>query len=101
MFVNTEIRGKMETKEYQKDINDLIHISEIQLTKLIREVREKYSKGFSKEYREMAENKVVSEVVKYMKEYDMIRENKSLKEYIIMPICFKIIGKYPKDFEKI
>ena len=101
LFVNTEIRGKMETKEYQKDINDLIHISEIQLTKLIREVREKYSKGFSKEYREMAENKVVSEVVKYMKEYDMIRENKSLKEYIIMPICFKIIGKYPKDFEKI
>ena len=101
LFVNTEIRGKMETKEYQKDINDLIHISEIQLTKLVREVREKYSKGFSKEYREMAENKVVSEVVKYMKEYDMIRENKSLKEYIIMPICFKIIGKYPKDFEKI
>ena len=101
LFVNTEIRGKMETKEYQKDINDLIHISEIQLTKLVREVREKYSKGFSKEYREMAENKVVSEVVKYMKEYDMIRENKNLKEYIIMPICFKIIGKYPKDFEKI
>ena len=101
LFVNTEIRGKMETKEYQKDINDLIHISEIQLTKLIREVREKYSKGFSKEYREMAENKVVSEVVKYMKEYDMIRENKSLKEYIIMPICFKIIGKYPKDFNNL
>ena len=101
LFVNTEIRGKMETKEYQKDINDLIHISEIQLTKLVREVREKYSKGFSKEYREMAENKVVSEVVKYMKEYDMIRENKSLKEYIIMPICFKIIGKYPKDFNNL
>lgn len=101
LFVNKAIREKLETREFQKDINDLIRISEIQLNKLIREVREKYSKGFSKEYREMAENKIVSEVVRYMKEYDMIRENKNLKEYIIMPICFKIIGKYPKDFNNL
>lgn len=101
LFVNKVIREKLETREFQKDINDLIRISEIQLNKLIREVREKYSKGFSKEYREMAENKIVSEVVRYMKEYDMIRENKNLKEYIIMPICFKIIGKYPKDFNNL
>ncbi len=101
LFVNKVIREKLETREFQKDINDLIRISEIQLNKLIREVREKYSKGFSKEYREMAENKIVSEVVRYMKEYDMIRENKNLKEYTIMPICFKIIGKYPKDFNNL
>lgn len=29
----------------------------------------------------------------------MIRYNEETREYIIMPICFKIIGKYPKDFK--
>ncbi|MBO5005265.1 MAG: hypothetical protein J6D03_08550 [Clostridia bacterium] len=54
--------------------------------------------GFSKEFREIEESKLLEEVQKYMKEFDMIIYNKEMKEYTIMPICFKIIGKYPKDF---
>ena len=46
----------------------------------------------------MQEEKLQDEIVKYMKQFDMIRESKETEEYIIMPICFKIIGKYPKDF---
>ena len=48
--------------------------------------------------REAEEDKLLEEVVKYMKEFDMIRQNDETKEYIIMPICSKIIGKYPKSF---
>ena len=69
------------------------------MIKLIREVKSKYSKGFSKEFRELDEDKLLFEVVEYMKQFDMIRYNESNNEYIIMPICFKIIGKYPKDFK--
>lgn len=98
LFVNKVIKEKTNSKEYQRDINDLITISELQLTKLVREVKERFSKGFSKEYRELPEDKLVLEIVKYMKQFDMIRENKETKEYIIMPIVSKIIGKYPKDF---
>ena len=29
----------------------------------------------------------------------MLRQNKETNEYIIMPMCFKIIGKYPNDFK--
>ena len=98
LFVNKVIKEKTNSKEYQRDINDLITISELQLTKLVREVKERFSKGFSKEYRELPEDKLVLEIVKYMKQFDMIRENKETKEYLIMPIVSKIIGKYPKDF---
>ena len=98
LFVNRVIKEKINSKEYQKDINDLVMISEIQLTKLVREVKTRFSKGFSKEYREMEEDKLVLDIVEYMKQFDMIRENKDTKEYIIMPIISKIIGKYPKDF---
>lgn len=98
LFVNRVIKEKISLNEYQKDINDLVMISEIQLTKLVREVKNRFSKGFSKEYREMEEDKLVLDIIDYMKQFDMIRENKDAKEYVIMPIVSKIIGKYPKDF---
>ena len=99
LFVNKEIKNKVDNGEYQANINDLIYISNIEMQKLVRKVKQDYQKGFSKEYREMQEEKLLEEIVKYMKEFDMIRESEESKEYIIMPICFKIIGKYPKDFE--
>ena len=46
----------------------------------------------------MEEEKLLEEVIKYMKEFDMLRENEQTNEFIIMPMCFKIVGKYPKGF---
>ena len=97
-FINAEIVQNLKKEKFIKNINDTINISEIEFTKLIRNVKEKYSKGFSKEYRELTEDKLLVEIEKYMKQFDMLRHNEETKEYIIMPICFKIIGKYPKDF---
>ena len=99
LFINTLISEKVKTGELKPQINDLIYISKIAFGKVVREAKNRYSKGFSKEYREMQEEKLQDEIVKYMKQFDMIRESKETEEYIIMPICFKIIGKYPKDFE--
>ena len=97
--MNKEIRNRFESEIYKADINDFIYITNIELLKLVRDVKQKYQKGFSKEYREMEEEKLLEEIVKYMKEFDMIREKVESNEYIIMPICFKIVGKYPRDFE--
>ena len=99
LFINRQIKEEFENKKYKSNINDLIFISNIEFLRLIRIVREKYGFGFSKEYREMDEEKLLTEIINYMKEYDMIRENKETNEYIIMPMCFKIIGKYPKNIE--
>ena len=99
LFINTLISEKVKSNELKPQLNDFIYISKIAFSKLIREVKNRYSKGFSKEYREMTEENLQTEAVKYMKQFDMIRESKETEEYIIMPICFKIIGKYPKDFE--
>ena len=99
LFINTLISEKVKSNELKPHLNDFIYISKIAFSKLIREVKNRYSKGFSKEYREMTEENLQTESVRYMKQFDMIRESKETEEYIIMPICFKIIGKYPKDFE--
>lgn len=99
-FINRLILENTNNGEFQKNMDDTINISEIQMIKLVRQVKSKYSNGFSKEFRELEEDKLLLEIVGYMKQFDMIRYNKESKEYIIMPICFKIIGKYPKDFEE-
>lgn len=97
-FINTLIVEKVKSNQFNRNINDTINISEVQMSKLVREVKEKYGKGFSKEFRELEEEKLLIEIVEYMKQFDMIRYIEESKEYIIMPICFKIIGKYPQDF---
>ncbi len=98
LFINKQIKQNLDQNVFEKNKEDLIYISNVQMSRLIKEVKEKYQRGFSKEYREMEEEKLLKEVVNYMKEFDMIRENQETNEYIIMPMCFKIIGKYPKDF---
>lgn len=98
LFINKQIKQNLDQNVFEKNKEDLIYISNVQMSRLIKEVKEKYQRGFSKEYREMEEEKLLKEVVNYMKEFDMIRENDETNEYIIMPMCFKIIGKYPKDF---
>lgn len=97
-FINGAIVQKIKEGNFKTNIDDTINISEIEMTKLVREVKETYSKGFSKEFRELEEDKLAIEIVKYMKQFDMIRYNEETREYTIMPICFKIIGKYPADF---
>jgi uncharacterized protein (TIGR02678 family) len=64
---------------------------------MITECRKRYSKGFSKEYREMADNKLLSAVVDYMKKWMMIEERDEY--YVLRDGIFKTVGKYPKDFD--
>ena len=97
LFVNRQIKDEYLNNKLKADLNDLITISKVEFLRLIRNVKEKYGFGFSKEYREMEEEKLFSDVKKYMKEFDMLREKEDTNELIIMPICFKILGKYPKD----
>ena len=99
LFLNALIVEKVENNEYNSKTNDTINISEVQMSKLVREVKEKYSKGFSKEYREMEEDNLLKAIIEHMKQFDMIRYDEENREYIIMPICFKIVGKYPENFE--
>ena len=96
IFFNTLIIEKFENGKLINEDNDTILISEIEFSKVIYELKEKYGRGFSKEYREMNEEELEKQIVEYMKEFDMIR--KEDKEFRIMPIIFKIKGRYPINF---
>ena len=97
-FTNTQIIEMYEKGQLQKQVNDTIYVSELEFRKIIEKVKEKYGRGFSKEYRDKEIDKIKQEVVEFMKQFDMIRKNPETKEYILMPMIFKIKGKYPKEY---
>lgn len=96
VFFNTLVIEKFEKGKLIRESNDTILISEIEFSKVISELKERYGRGFSKEYREMNEEELKEQVLEYMKEFDMIR--KEDKQFRLMPIIFKIKGRYPMNF---
>lgn len=98
LFMNTILIERLENNEFKKEENDSILISEIEFSNIIKNLKENYSRGFSKEYREMDEIKLQEQILDYMTDFDMIRYEKDLKQYRIMPITFKVKGKYPDNF---
>lgn len=93
--IQQELRdGKLEKQE-----NETIAITKQQFSELILICRKKWSAGFSKEYREMDEGKLVDTVKNYMKEWMFIREYGGM--VIILPAVGKQAGFYPEDFEEV
>lgn len=99
LFTNTELINMYGKGKLTKNINDTINISKLEFRKVIENIKEKYGSGFSKEYREKEVDSILKEVLEFMEEFDAIRESKETKELIIMPIIFKIKGKYPNQYE--
>ncbi|SHK52913.1 TIGR02678 family protein [Paramaledivibacter caminithermalis] len=95
--MNSIIIEKVKDGSLSKMENDVIKISIHSFEKLVMELKNKYSLGWSKEYREMRLNKLCGEIIKYMKNCCFI-ELDGINELKIMPLAGKIIGKYPKDF---
>ena len=96
VFFNTIFIHMLEAGKLTKEADDTILISEIEFSQLVKTVKQEYGRGFSKEYREMDEKELEAQVYDFMEEYDMIRKEE--KQYRVMPITFKISGRYPKEF---
>ncbi|QIB27319.1 TIGR02678 family protein [Caloranaerobacter azorensis] len=96
--VNKIIVNKVRNKELSRNAEDIIIVHKTVFDNIIEEVKEKYSIGWSKEYREMKLEKLSKEVINYMKNFSMLRVDENNNEIIILPLVGKIVGDYPKDF---
>lgn len=80
------IRGKHREFESRKKFDEFII-----------ECAKEYRSGFSKEFREMSEEKFLSQVFEYMKQWQMIEENDG--SILITDGAFLSYGEYPSDFK--
>lgn len=96
LFMNTELRNKVKNNFLTTD-NYKYFINDIDFTNILNDVKEKYGFGFSKEHLNSSNNELKKNVINYMEDFDMLR--KVNDGYYIMPIVFKITGKYPSDLK--
>ena len=101
LFVNRKLRELVEKNKLKLMNDDKVEVSSIEWNEILNNVRTQYGNGFSKEYRNLSEADFVEEVSNYMQEFEFIKVNSENKCIQIMPITWKIIGKYPNDFEEI
>lgn len=99
LLVCAHIQQMLREGKLVKQENERIVITEKQFWEVIIACRKKWSTGWSKEYREMDEGKLVDTIKHYMKEWMFIQENKGM--VIILPAAGKQAGFYPEDFGEV
>lgn len=66
---------------------------------IIKKCKEINGDGWSKNFREMSNQKLIEEVIFEMKDFQMINVDIVNERIIILPLAGKFIGKYPKDYK--
>ena len=99
LLVCAHIQQMFRVGEVVKQENEMIIDTERQFSELVFLCRQKWSMGWSKEYREMDEGKLVDTVKNYMKEWMLIRQSGDM--VIILPAVGKQAGFYPEDFGEV
>lgn len=98
LLINKNITEKVENQELSLDNNEVITISKEELYRIIKETKQEYQEYFSKFYREMTFDNFRDEILRYLKEYDFIREKE--ENYKVYPIVSKLTGYILKQTKK-
>ena len=93
-----EIRKKIENGEWKTVADESCLTDRIEFENLIKEVKQEYGSGFSKNYREMPEGEFVKNVIDAMELWMFIRKEKAAHQIKICPLTGKIQGSYPEDY---
>ncbi|MEG0979881.1 MAG: TIGR02678 family protein [Oscillospiraceae bacterium] len=97
LLICYELRDRLFSFQIRSDKNQY-EMEKDKMYNLICECREKYRAGLSKEYREIADNKLTENIINYMLAWKMLELNDE-NTFLLRDGIFKTCGKYPKDFD--
>lgn len=86
------LEGNLEKQE-----DESLPMTREEFAELILSCRREWKNGWSKEYREMDEHRLVENVLEYMKNWMMIRYDET--QVAILPSVGRCAGFYPDDFK--
>lgn len=98
LLICKEIRERVREGVVRKESDESVRLKKEQLEDLIFQCKEKYGSAWSKEYREMEQSRLVEQAVFYMEDWMLLSRNGD--DITIYPAAGKIIGQYPKDYER-
>ncbi len=98
LLVCTYIRQILQEGKLVKQDNETITAPRQRFSEWILACRRRWGEGWSKEYREIDDVKLVDTVINYMKNWMLVREDEDA--VILLPAVGRQAGFYPKDFEE-
>ena len=97
LLVCTRIQKNLSAKRVKKNEDETIEMSREQFAKLVLSIRKKWAHAWSKEFREMDEERLLTTILEYMKQWMMVRCEDD--KIIVLPAVGRITGFYPEDFK--
>ncbi len=91
------IREKAENGVWERRADERIPVPWEEFKQTLLTCREETGAAWSKEYREMEEEKLAAAVLSYMKGWMMLEE--AGEQLLICPAAGKAVGRYPEDFQ--
>lgn len=98
--MNMLIRDYIERNLVTLEKNDSSTLSVVDFEGIVIKLKEENSKGWSKEYREMAIDKLCLDIINFMEDFNMAEAINGGREIRLLPLCGKLVGAYSKDFKK-
>jgi len=84
--------------EFPPDEYGRIRMTKVQFSDLMKELKNKYGYGWSKQYREGTAASLESDVIELLKEWELLEAEEFTGSYLFKPAIGRLSGHYPKDF---
>lgn len=97
MLICAKIQRELAEGKLEKKDNEHIYMTRSNFTEIVLDCRKKWSNAWSKEFREMDEEKLLETILEYMKSWMMLRCDG--EEVTVLPAVGRITGYYPEDFK--
>ncbi|MCM1101770.1 MAG: TIGR02678 family protein [Acetatifactor muris] len=97
LLLCAKIQEALQDGNLKKEDNECICLTRNQFAEMVSDCRNRWNEAWSKEFREMDEDRLPDTVLEYMKNWMMLQCDGN--EITILPAVGRIRGYYPKDFE--
>ncbi len=82
-----------------KPENGTINMIEAKFHQMIAECHQRFSPAWYKTYREKPLDKLATEVLEYMENWEMVSVDPIFRTVTIYPLAVKLVGEYPENFD--
>lgn len=99
LLLCAKLQQELTAGKIRKEENERIVMEKSRFAKLLLDCRNKWQMGWSKEFREMEEEKLLDAILTYMKDWMMLEEKG--EQIVILPGAGRLAGRYPEDFNRL
>ncbi len=97
LLICAQIRENVESGIWRQREDERIQVDIAEFADLVLSVRERWQEAWSKEFREMDADRLVSVIMEYMKNWMMLRREG--EKVILLPAVGRLSGAYPSDYK--